>query len=201
MILQGVLDRSLGNFFCLRGYAPLGELFKISEPEPSYQHDLIASHQEEMEQFLDDAEFLFFPEVIMGASLGSEDNSFISEFYNEAGSRHKFPQFNINYSVTTRQVNDFSRNNILFRRATLTLKDDFIETSEFNKFHRIDGNHRLSVLNDNDLSTDKLQRFGKLNVPFCIVLFTDDEYLERFSPALFHNINYRQIPLTMFNAN
>ena len=74
MILQGVLDRSLGNFTCLRGFAPLGELYKISEPDPSYQRDLIGHQQERMEKFLDDAEYLFFPEVILGASLDGGDS-------------------------------------------------------------------------------------------------------------------------------
>jgi len=42
---QGVLDRSLGNFVCLRGYASLGGLYQISAPATSYQRDLIAQQQ------------------------------------------------------------------------------------------------------------------------------------------------------------
>jgi len=74
MILQGVLDRSLGNFVCLRGYARLGDLYQISAPDPSYQRDLISHQQKRMEKFLDDGEYLFFPEVILGTSL-NEDRS------------------------------------------------------------------------------------------------------------------------------
>jgi len=50
--LKGVLDFSLGNFLCLRGYAPLGVLFDISEPAPSIQRDLLNEHRDEMVAFL-----------------------------------------------------------------------------------------------------------------------------------------------------
>ncbi len=39
MKLKGVLDFSLGNFLCLRGYARMGDLYDISEPDPSFQRD------------------------------------------------------------------------------------------------------------------------------------------------------------------
>jgi len=37
MELKGILDFSLGNFLTLRGYASLGDLEKISEPDESFQ--------------------------------------------------------------------------------------------------------------------------------------------------------------------
>src|SRR5262249_36127056 len=69
MKLKGVLDFSLGNFLCLRGYARMGDLYDISEPDPSFQRDLLKDHEQEMVSFLSDGEFLFFPEVILSAVL------------------------------------------------------------------------------------------------------------------------------------
>jgi len=205
MILQGVLDRSLGNFVCLRGYARLGDLYEISEPDQSYQRDLITHQQERMEKFLDEGEYLFFPEVILGASLdGGNHTSAVSDFLSQfnigKGEKYSFSQFNLNYSVSTRKSGNELRETILYRRATLTINKDLFDIGVFNKFHRIDGNHRLSILSDNldtPLSTDKLQRYRNLNVPYCLALFLNDEQLKRFSRALFHNINYKQIALTM----
>ena len=102
MILQGVLDKSLGNFTCIRGYAQLGELFEISAPDPSYQRDLITKQQHRMEKFLDDGEYLFFPEVILGASLGNESNigvvsDFNLSFNDDKIEKFEFPQFKLNY--------------------------------------------------------------------------------------------------------
>lgn len=205
MILQGVLDRSLGNFTCIRGYAQLSELFKVSEPDPSYQRDLISHQQKRMEKFLDDGEYLFFPEVILGASLGDGNNietvsNFNLSFNSDKGVKFEFPQFKLNYSVTTRKSSDDSRTSILYRRAALDINDKLLKSNGFEKFHRIDGNHRLSILNDDldiPLTEDKLQRYGSLNVPFCLVLFNDDLGMQKFSRALFHNLNYKQVALTM----
>lgn len=205
MILQGVLDNSLGNFTCLRGYAPLGELFEISAPDPSYQRDLITKQQHRMEKFLDDGEYLFFPEVILGASLGNESNISIVSDFNlslnyDKGVKFEFPQFKINYSVTKRKSSSDSRTSILYRRASLDINEKLLNSKNFKKFHRIDGNHRLSILNDDldpPLTKGKLQRYSNLNVPFCLVLFNDDLGLRKFSGALFHNLNYKQIALTM----
>ncbi len=205
MILQGILDRSLGNFVCLRGYARLGDLYQISEPDPSYQRDLISHQQERMEKFLDDGEYLFFPEVILGTSLNDGNhtesvNEFIYEFDVEKSAKYTFSQFKLNYAVTSRKSTKDTRGTELYRRTTIDITDKTIGTDDFNKFHRIDGNHRLSILSDDletKLTPEKIQRYQKLNVPFCLVLFNDDENLKRFSRVLFHNVNYRQIALTM----
>lgn len=205
MILQGLLDRSLGNFTCLRGYAPLGDLYRVSEPDPSYQRDLITHQQERMEKFLDDGEYLFFPEVILGASLDDGTNAdivsdFEYKFDEDKSSNHTFPQFKLKYSVNSLKSGRGSRESILYRRASLNIKDKNLASGNFNKFHRIDGNHRLSILSDDleiPLTPEKIQRYSKLNVPYCLVLFHNNNDLERFSRALFHNLNYRQIALTM----
>jgi hypothetical protein len=205
MILQGVLDKSLGNFTCIRGYAQLGELFEISAPDPSYQRDLITKQQHRMEKFLDDGEYLFFPEVILGASLGNESNigvvsDFNLSFNDDKSAKFEFPQFKLNYSVTKRKSLGDSRTSILYRRASLDINENFLKSENFKKFHRIDGNHRLSILNDDldtPLTEGKVQRYSRLNVPFCLVLFNDDLGMQKFSRALFHNLNYKQIALTM----
>ena len=205
MILQGVLDRSLGNFVCLRGYARMGDLHKISKQDPSYQRKLIDHQQERMEKFLDDGEYLFFPEVILGTSLddGSNPdsvNQFLSQFNFDKGEKYSFSQFNLSYVVTTRKSDRDARDIELYRRATIDIKDNVISSGSFKKFHRIDGNHRLSILNNDlaiPLTEEKKQKYENLNVPYCLVFFISDDMLQRFSRALFHNLNYRQIPLTM----
>jgi hypothetical protein len=69
MKLKGILDFSLGNFLCMRGYAPLGVLYDISESAASFQRDLLAEHKDEMVAFLSQGEFLFFPEIILCTTL------------------------------------------------------------------------------------------------------------------------------------
>src|SRR5690606_2785310 len=75
--------------------------------------------------------------------------------------------------------------------------------------HRIDGNHRLTAAEE--IRSD---RIGKMNIPFCIVLFeetfeekfnpvsqqmekvSDTEY-KKFERVVFYNINSKSIPLTL----
>ena len=51
------------------GVAPLAELARCSRHDPQYQRNLIETHREEIERFLDESSFLFFPEVILSAVL------------------------------------------------------------------------------------------------------------------------------------
>ncbi|HRE84559.1 MAG TPA: hypothetical protein PLN52_26190 [Opitutaceae bacterium] len=73
MKLKGIFDFSLGNFLCLRGFAPMGDLYDISEADPGFQRDLLRDHEKEMVAFLREGEFLFFPEVILATTLSPEE--------------------------------------------------------------------------------------------------------------------------------
>lgn len=192
MRLRGILDKSLNNFLCLRGFASMGELYDISDPDPSFQRDLIKIHEKEMMAFLRDGEFLFFPEVVLCATLtqdGGSDAAVETLFRNfqtdSPLTRQDFGDFTLSYRVhAVRSKNDRRVLSVL-RRAVLITKPTFKH-----KFSRIDGNHRLSA-------TPKDPKFRSLNTPFCLVIFRNTTETARFSRALFHNINYKSVPLTM----
>ena len=69
MILRGLMEQSLGGFVCIRGYAPLGELARVSHADLDYQRDLIKTHRETVIRFLRNRKNLFFPEVILSCRL------------------------------------------------------------------------------------------------------------------------------------
>jgi hypothetical protein len=192
MKLKGVLDFSLGNFLCLRGFAPMGILYDISEPAPSIQRNLLKDHRDEMVAFLSQGEFLFFPEVILCTTLSynSEEDEGIAQLFENVQQGQsfrslKFSDFRISCSVNRTKSSDDTRAFDFFQTATLDLGDD-----ASHKFSRIDGNHRLSA-------TPEDQKFRAHNTPFCLILFRNLTETARFSRALFHNINYKQVPLTM----
>ena len=191
--LQGVLDRSLGNFWCLRGYARMGELYKYSDPDESIQRDLLSEHRDEMVEFLSGGDFLFFPEVILGLVLSPDDgdlgkvNEVFQALSKGEGFRNvNFGKFSIRSSVTTLKSTEDTRAEEYFHRATIEVSDK----SDLKLLSRIDGNHRLSA-------TPEDAKFSDYNSPYCIVLFRDETEAKRYSRALFHNINYKQVPLTM----
>lgn len=192
MKLRGLLDFSLGNFLCLRGFARMGDLYSVSEPDPSFQRDLLKLHEKEMVAFLREGEFLFFPEVILSTTLSpdADNTDEVTKLFESvrAGQRVinlKFADYRISSSVSRIKSRQDSRAFDMLQTATLELN-----AKHAHKFSRIDGNHRLSA-------TSKDKRFEAHNTPFCLLFFRNTTEAARFSRALFHNINYKSVPLTM----
>ncbi|MDY6920517.1 MAG: hypothetical protein SV765_09935 [Pseudomonadota bacterium] len=200
MILSGILHASLGGFTVIRGVARLGDLAACSEFNPEYQRTLIDTHKEEIERFLADRQFLFFPEVILSASLKFDFNAYKGKRPVEPIDDiiHKGVGFKSNVNglavktVTTKLPKAMETvggtNPPLL--AYLELPDDELENDL--KLFRIDGNHRLSAAND----TKPGEANYNLPTPFCIVLHDDATQAQRFEKVVFHNINAKQIPLT-----
>lgn len=192
MKLKGVLDFSLGNFLCLRGFAAMGDLYDISEPDPSFQRDLLKAHEREMVAFLREGEFLFFPEVILATTLSPDDaeSESVRQLYEnvrngDSFANLKFSDYRIACKVQKTKSAAEARAFDIFRTGTLELN-----AKPVHKFSRIDGNHRLSA-------TPKDKRFRAHVTPYCLLLFRNSVEAAKFSRALFHNINYKAVPLTM----
>lgn len=73
MKLKGILDFSLGNFLCLRGFAPMGVLQDVSKPDENIQRIPKDEQLKEVGDFLKNGEFVFFPEMILCAALNDSD--------------------------------------------------------------------------------------------------------------------------------
>lgn len=192
MKLTGILDFSLGNFLCLRGLAPMGTLYNLSEPDPSIQRDLLRHHRDEMVAFLSEGEYLFFPEVILCSTLSHGDQQEkADQLYRTVqlgvtGLRSlRFEDYRISLALRRTRHRGESRLFEVLRTATVDVNDSLAH-----KFSRIDGNHRLSATPENP-------KFRDYKTPFCLILFRNETEAKRFSRILFHNINYKQIPLTM----
>lgn len=73
MKLKGILDFSLGNFLCLRGFAPMGILQDISKLDENIQRIPRDERLKEISEYLKKGEFVFFPELILCTSLSAEE--------------------------------------------------------------------------------------------------------------------------------
>jgi hypothetical protein len=203
MILTGIIDRSLGQI-CLRGFAPIKELARISKADYEYQRDILDKQQTKISNFLETEKHLFFPEVILSYKFKMKIE-FLEKYektplqYIELGKG--FSSLNKNVYIK------FSSNkNYDFKQAEIIINDEFlnqlIENNE-HPFHRIDGNHRLSASEETNSSF-----IDNLKIPFCIILgqeFYNDngivanEDSENFDKAVqvyFHNINTKTVPLS-----
>lgn len=158
------------------------------------QRDLIEDHRGEMEAFLSNGMFTFFPEVILGANMcGTEADKERINILRESVRNESKPLRttinNIKYFIKRNAVK--KENNDLAFDVTQTIIMEFDKASLIGKeFFRIDGNHRLSAVNEHSSYANK-------RIPFCLLLFRDAEETDKFCRALFYNINTKQIPLKM----
>jgi nucleoside 2-deoxyribosyltransferase len=219
MILRGLLDRSLSNQICVRGFARIKELARVSKADPDYQRELIDKQKKVISNFLTDENYLFFPEVILSLKLrydltisdANKNHTPIQII--ESNKQFKSNVDTLKISSFKKKLNtfDINENNSI---TIIDIEIDDIElmdliNSNKHPFHRIDGNHRLTAAEriiDND-------RINTMNIPFCIVLFEEltrekfipgsgttkiiDKSYEKFERVVFYNINSKSIPLTL----
>ena len=177
--LSGILEFSMGNFLCLRGYADYKTLSGISKENKDVQRELIEKHKGEMATFLNSGEYRFFPEIVLSVSLLTDSNhTEVSEFLNSIIGKKEWNKKlgEINISIFNHDAGD--RNRV----AHITFDETRI------KLNRIDGNHRLSAASE---------VVGDFKVPFCLILCQNPDDENRYSRAIFHNINAKQIPLDL----
>lgn len=198
MVLQGMLETVFGRFVTLRGYARMGDLARASYADYTYQRDLITVHEDEMKKFLDDRNFLFFPEVVLSTNLSEDNFSFADSVYSSITSG----QTNIDISDEHRYRLKFSTSSRKrtghwdtekFRRAEMKIYEKAIASNGI--FSRIDGNHRLSVVDKNPGTDGQPGPYDDLIIPFSIILFRNKADFKFYDRIIFHNINYKQIPI------
>lgn len=196
MILRGLMDRSLGGFVCIRGYAAMGDLARVSHADMDYQRDLITTQRETIVQFLRDKANLFFPEVILSCVLDYDYNkkradsnvSPLADVLRGVGFKSNVNGVSVAARTLAFKAKGEVRASAGTRIATLTLPDPLIGIEKGPLF-RIDGNHRLSA-------ADKGTEFKEIMAPFCVILFSTGADDKRSSKTIFHNINSKSIPLT-----
>lgn len=203
MILRGILDNSLNGQLCIRGFAPIKELAKISKADYSYQRNPI--ERSDIADFLEKQTYLFFPEIILSYKIKhsfsvsgqlplvkiQEGKTYTSKVDNTVLSVKK----------VERKSNDIT-NKTDIKIIDLNIPDIlFINGNKL--FHRIDGNHRLKAAED---SNDP--KVIGMVAPFCIILgveYYENESLQNNNDTnefdksvkvFFHNINTKTIPLT-----
>lgn len=183
-VFNGAFETSFGGFPTVRGYARLSDLAKCSFADEAYQRELKKEHVEDIKTFFNDGEYLFFPEIILSVQLDvdySKDDAPEGDPFQLIRDGKRFRSNTNGLIVTPRKTRSSSD----LTRYEVTIPDD----SKILK--RIDGNHRLTALEElNDVE------FERYMAPFCLVFFGSEKKAKRNEKALFHNINSKALPLT-----
>ena len=191
MYLSGRVERAFGTFISFRGFAPFGELADASVADENFQRDAINDHVEDIRDFLNDKQGLFFPEVILGttwAALGLEEKGReIDRLLNgrEQKQVRRYKEMHIRLTLGTPIVKEWT-----VRAFSMILLKGLQEQKPF---RRIDGNHRLMAVPSAD---DDPSGIRQRRIPFCIVVFPDRIAYQRNAALIFHNINYRALPIS-----
>ena len=218
MVLRGILDRSLSSQLCIRGFAPIKELARISKADYHYQRNPIYLQEKEISTFLDKEEYLFFPEVILSyqikydTTLKGADKTLTPIQKIELEQKFVSNVDKTQFKVKIQKYNDQPdiRHNSELKIIDFILDDAILEAQikeRNHPLHRVDGNHRLKAA-----ESATSEKVNNMVVPFCIILSdciireqintdgsiakVEESKGEKFEKAVFHNINTKTIPLT-----
>lgn len=208
IVLRGLLENVLGNYPCIRGYATLGDLAKISKTDESFQRDIIPEHKEAITSFYEVGKNVFFSEIILALNINNGNVNFTHDAMSQdiliknSEIKGALIELSANQSKLMDQNTD---NPKTLRNVALRLDTDF--SLQNKPFVRIDGNHRLQAAEDsNESNLNKM-------CPFCIILFSYDnssddlnldsniQSIEKVQQSIiFHNINSKGRSLTSEEA-
>lgn len=201
MKLTGILDNSLNGQLCLRGFANIKDLARISEADYSYQRGL--HDRSDISDFLETQAYLFFPEVILSYkikyAIKGKEGEKEPVVLLQTGKNYKC---NVSFDKSSLMVKE-----VVFAKdapKAVRIVELSLDDSLGKQLHRIDGNHRLNAA---EKSTG--EKVNRMVIPFCILLGTEyydkneqkidnsnEKEFEKATKVFFHNINTKTIPLT-----
>ena len=194
MKLTGIIEDVFRGVTIFRGYATLKTLARLST-STNYQRSHNQDRIGDIRRYMSESQFLFFPELILGWQIEDieairkikEDES-ASSIPIENGIKIKKARFKFKSNVDGEEPKT--------KVVTIEIPDNISSPI----FNRIDGNHRLVVVDK--IQTEEAETdFGDICnqvVPFCIIIQTKDINNEatKREAAFFYLINSKAKPLT-----
>ncbi len=197
MKLTGIIEQSFMGQILFRGYATLGNLARISKGT-EYQREVDEDRLREIAEYYHSSQYLFFPELIFGwyindiSIIRNMNDISVGSFQTEGGIKFKKAKY------TLPEANYIIGENPTTKNFTIEIPENIVAQKLFN---RIDGNHRLSVV-DQMISSDKYDDVGNIIVPYSLLLqfATDNPQSEvdaqKYEAAYFYLINSKAKPLS-----
>ena len=186
--LEGIIYKTFDHYVVLRGFAPIKDLAAISHKPESYQRPAITTHKDDIVRFLGDNnnEYRYFPEITLACRV----NNYEELIRNIGGAN----------DVDWEDARVIPGLKVLSQRIPFTgyrARHANLVKNNNRDIVRVDGNHRLESFDneDDDIWLEyNIKEIGKLIVPFTII-FSNAEVADKFEAGIFHNINFKQVPL------
>lgn len=185
--LEGIIYKTFNHYVVLRGFAPIKDLAAVSHKPDAYQRPAIEQHKEEIISFLSSGEYKYFPEITLACRVEKYD-----EFARNIGIDNAVDRDDAQFVTGLKVLVENLPYGYRARHAYLKKNDN-------KDLVRVDGNHRLEFFDENYsdwwLSHDYDKKsIENLIVPYTII-FSEQEFGDKFEAGIFHNINFKQVPL------
>ena len=186
--LEGIIYKTFDHYVVLRGFAAIKDLAQISHRPESYQRNADREHKKSIIQFLASGEYKYFPEITLACRVAN-----YTEFAKNIGIDNAVDRDDAQFVPGLKVLSErIPYEGYRARHANLTknANDELV---------RVDGNHRLEIFDENnealwdEAKADK-HELEKLIVPFTVI-FSEKEFGDKFEAGIFHNINFKQLPL------
>lgn len=186
--LEGIIYKTFEHYVVLRGFAPIKDLAEISHKPDSYQRPAITSHKDDIIRFLGDNnnEYRYFPEITLACRVNDYE-----KLIRSIGGAN---------DVDWEDARVIPGLKVLSQRIPFTgyrARHANLVKNNNRDIVRVDGNHRLESFDNKDddiwLEYD-MKEIGRIIVPFTVI-FSNEEVADKFEAGIFHNINFKQVPL------
>lgn len=191
MKLTGIIENVFRGITIFRGYATLRTLARLSA-STSYQRDKDIDRIESIKEYIETSSYVFFPELILGWQLDNleairkikeEENT--SSITLSNGIKIKKAKFRFKALAAGEEPKT--------KVVTIEIPDTFADVI----FNRIDGNHRLSVI---DMIKEETGTYDEAIcnqiVPFCLIIQNKSNDANKYESAYFYLINSKAKALT-----
>lgn len=186
--LEGIIYKTFDHYVVLRGFAAIKDLAQISHRPESYQRNADKEHKKSIIQFLASGEYKYFPEITLACRVEN-----YTEFAKNIGIDNAVDRDDAQFVPGLKVLSErLPYDGYRARHANLTKNTNA-------DLVRVDGNHRLEIFDENnedlwkETKADK-EELKKLIVPFTVI-FSEKEFGDKFEAGIFHNINFKQLPL------
>lgn len=190
MKLKGLIEEVFRGVIIFRGYATLGDLAKLSRPQ-NYQRSQDIERVGKIKEYMESSSFVFFPELIFGWQI--DDYQVIRQIKEEESiSNISIGSYNIRFKKNKFRFKPFSENE---GPITKILTIEIPNNIDIPFLSRIDGNHRLGVL-DEVQSDGYSSSLNNMVVPYSIIIQSRNSESDKYEAAYFYLINSKAKPLT-----
>ncbi len=187
--LEGIIYKTFEHYVVLRGFASIKDLAAISHKPKAYQRPALASHKKDIINFLDSGEYKYFPEITLACRV-QDYTAFAANIGIENAIERDDAKYVTGLKVLSQRL---PYEGYRARHANLTKNNN-------RELVRVDGNHRLEPFDDpqdsDTWNSSNIQKSSieKLIVPYTVI-FSEKEFGDKFEAGIFHNINFKQLPL------